>query len=408
MTEFNGNKGVKQSIDMIQTEYSDILTKIAIENGKEIFLNPKKIKAFLSDYTKNEYKKENDFLLSMLKTDCIKYINKAEDLAECKQFLLKRLDEYSLSPTKSAEMLDILFLVLRGVKVQTLNDARKSIARFQMCISIGSDIKSCHVVGLKADGTVEAVGSNDANQCKIRHWRDITAVSAGAGVTAGLKSDGLILIAGANDSGSQINIKGVYVVSVGYSHIAVLRAGGFVDVFGGNNWGQCDTQSWRDIAAVSAGFYHTAGLRGDGTVAAVGHDDYGQCETQGWRDIVAVSAGFGHTVGLKADGTVITVGNKDTGQCYTQNWQDIVAVSAGMAHTVGLKADGTVVVTGSNDFGQCNVHGWQNYIAVRAGLFNTMGLKADGTVVVCGVNKFGQCDTQSWRNIGLTHDERLG
>jgi hypothetical protein len=77
---------------MIQTEYSNILKRIAVENGKEIFLEPKRLKPFLSDYTKNEYKKEDAFLLSMLCTDCIKYINNAEDLAGCKQFLLKRLD----------------------------------------------------------------------------------------------------------------------------------------------------------------------------------------------------------------------------------------------------------------------------------------------------------------------------
>jgi len=388
---------------MIQTEYSDIIRKIAIENGKEIFLEPKKLKPFLFDYTKNEYKKENAFLLSVLNTDCIKYINKAEDLTECKQFLLKRLDdEYGLSSTKSSEMLDILFLALCGKIVQSPEESRKSIAKFQMCISIGYGTESSHVVGLKADGEVIAAGSNESGQCNTQQWRDIVAVSAGSKFTAGLKSDGSLIFAGGNIIGStQINSRDITSFSLGGSHFVILKTGGFVDAVGNNDFGQCDTQEWRDITAISAGFIHTVGLRGDGTVIAVGHNDYGQCETREWRDIVNISAGLAHTVGVKANGTVITAGNKDKGQCETQHWQDIVAVSAGMAHTVGLKADGTVVVTGNNDFGQCNVQNWRNYVAVRAGLFNTVGLKANGAVVVCGDNKFRQCNTQSWQNIGL-------
>jgi len=388
---------------MIQTDYINIVKKIAIENGKEIFLEPKKLKAFLSDHTKNEYKEENALLLSVLNTDCIKYIDKAENLAECKQFILKRLNnEYGLVSAKSSEMLDMLFLVLRGKTVQPLGESRKSIARFQTCISIGYYAESSHIVGLKADGKVVAVGSNDYGQCDTRQWRNIIAVSAGSRVTAGLKSDGSLVIAGGSVAGSaQSSSRDITSFSIGSSHIVVLRKGGFVNALGDNDFGQCDIQGWRDIAAVFAGQFHTVGLKWDGTVAAVGHNDYGQCETQEWRDIVDISAGFAHTVGIKADGTVITAGSKGMAQCATQHWQDIVAVSAGLAHTVGLKVDGTVIVAGSNDFGQCNVQGWRNYIAIRAGMSNTAGLKADGTVVVCGDNKFGQCNTQSWRNIGL-------
>jgi len=355
---------------MIQTEFANIIMKIAIENGKEIFLESKRIKPFLLDYTKNEYRKENAFLLSVLDTDSVKYINNAEDFARCKQFLLKRLDnEYGLSPTRSAEMLDILFLALRGVNVQPLDESRKSIAKFQKCISIGYNLKSSHIVGLKADGSVVAAGSNNNGQCNTRHWQNIIAVSAGSTLTAGLKPDGSFLIAGGSVSGSyQTNTKDITAVSLGDSHIVSLKTNGFVDAIGSNNYGQCDTQGWRDTVAISAGIFHTVGLRVDGTVIAAGYNDYGQCETQEWRNIVYISAGFAHTVGIRVNGTVITAGNREKGQCETQNWQDVVAASAGMAHTVGLKADGTVVVTGNNEFGQCNVQCWRNYIAVYAGL----------------------------------------
>ena len=51
-------------------------------------------------------------------------------------------------------------------------------------ISAGYD----HTVGLKADGTVVAVGDNRYGRCDVSDWRDIVAISAGSLHTALLKS----------------------------------------------------------------------------------------------------------------------------------------------------------------------------------------------------------------------------
>ena len=104
---------------MVETGFADIVQKIAGERGKDIFLAPRKLKSFLLDYTKNEYKKESSLLLAMLEADCVKYIKMAENIDKCKQFLVKRLeDDNSLSPAKSGEMLDLLFVVLRDEEVR--------------------------------------------------------------------------------------------------------------------------------------------------------------------------------------------------------------------------------------------------------------------------------------------------
>lgn len=68
-----------------------------------------------------------------------------------------------------------------------------------------------HTVGLKADGTVMAVGDNIYGLCNVSGWRDIVAVAAGCAHTIGLKSDG--------------------------SMVAV----------GDNEYGQCDVSGWHDI-----------------------------------------------------------------------------------------------------------------------------------------------------------------
>ena len=260
-----------------------------------------------------------------------------------------------------------------------------------------------HTVGLKADGTVVAVGYNWYGQCDVSGWADIVAISAGDYHTVGLKADGTVVAVGGNDYG-QCDVGGwenIVAIRAGYSHTVGLKADGTVVAVGYNEDGQCDVGGWENIVAISAGYSHTVGLKSDGTVVAVGGNDYGQCDVSGWTDIVAIRAGIYHTVGLKSDGTVVAVGYNEDGQCDVSGWTDIVAISAGYYYTVGLKADGTVVAVGDNDYGQCEVNGWENIVAISAGDFHIVGLKSDGTVVAVGHNYNGQCDVSQWENIKI-------
>ena len=58
-----------------------------------------------------------------------------------------------------------------------------------------------HTLGLKNDGTVLAVGENNAGQCDISDWRDIVAIATDYEHTVGLKSNGTVLAVGNNDDG---------------------------------------------------------------------------------------------------------------------------------------------------------------------------------------------------------------
>jgi len=53
-----------------------------------------------------------------------------------------------------------------------------------------------YTVGLKADGTVVAVGWNYHGQCNVSSWTNVIQVAAGAWQTVGLKSDGTVVAAG--------------------------------------------------------------------------------------------------------------------------------------------------------------------------------------------------------------------
>lgn len=255
-----------------------------------------------------------------------------------------------------------------------------------------------HTVGLQADGTAVAVGTDAWEACNVSHWKDLVSVAAGGGHTLGLKANGRVLAAG-EPFERQCDVhewSDIVSIDAGYQHSVGLRSDGTVVATGFNYSHECDVETWRQIIAVAAGAQHTVGLCRDGTVVAVGDHVWGQCGVDAWKRIVAIDAGSAHTVGLQSDGTVVAVGRNEEGQCGVSEWRDIVAIAAGYHHTVGLRSDGTVVAVGENEYGQCDVSGWVDIVAISAGASHTVGLRSDGTVVAAGSVEYGKCNVSGW------------
>ena len=96
------------------------------------------------------------------------------------------------------------FLIKAGqfdtTEFNTLNDIMKGECNVQswsdiVAIAVGD----FYTVGLKADGTVVAVGSNESGQCDVQNWSNIVAIAAGAKHTVGLKADGTVVCVGDYD-----------------------------------------------------------------------------------------------------------------------------------------------------------------------------------------------------------------
>jgi len=286
-----------------------------------------------------------------------------------------------------------------------------------------------YTVGLKNDGTVVAVGSNDSGQLNTSTWTGITAIVAGYRYTVGLKSDGTVVAVGTNTSG-QLNTAswtGITAIAAGDNHTVGLKSDGTMVGTGDmsrytncliydygicKSWG-ADITAWTGIKAIAAGYNHTVGLKSDGTVVAVGMDYSGQLNTASWTGITAIAAGYINTVGLKADGTVVAVGERasytnclayDKNACISYSadistWTGITSIAAKNSHTVGLKSDGKVVALGTNTSGQLNTASWTGITAIAAGYNHTVGLKSDGTVVAVGTNFSGQLNTTVWTGV---------
>ena len=306
----------------------------------------------------------------------------------------------------------------RKVEKNELNlDLLQKIKEYSVCIAAGGS----HVAALKADGTVVTMGYDKktvsyhytdderpnkipktikkeitVGQCNTSGWRDIVAVAAGFEHTVGLKANGTVVAVGSNTKG-QCKVGGwrsIVAVSAGHSHTVGLKADGAVVAAGDNSFGGCDTGGWRDIVAVSAGSNYTTGLRADGTVVST-DEDY---KISQWRNIIAVWALYA-MVGLKSDGTVL-VTDKYTPVWKIDDWHDIVFVSGGYRHVTGLKTDSTIETAGENGENQCNTGEWTDIAAVSVYGNHTIGLKTNGTVVATGNTFLNQCDVSELSGIG--------
>ena len=273
----------------------------------------------------------------------------------------------------------------------------------------GEHALSRHLVGLLANGSVVAVGSNDFGECNTSAWKNMVAIYTGENYTVGLRSDGSVAAVGDNQYG-QCEVRtwrNITAISVGASHTVGLHANGTVTAVGDNSFGQCEVSDWTKIIAISASRNHTVGLRVDGTVVACGDNQYGQCDVRLWTKVSAICTSYVHTVGLVANGMVLATGNNQYGQCEVKTWRNVSSIYASSDHTVGLHADGTVLACGSNEHGQCNTRGWENVMEIYTYYRSTVGLKWNGSVVATGFNDYGQCNLKAWKNIKLPRTTTL-
>lgn len=240
----------------------------------------------------------------------------------------------------------------------------------------------------------------------IKSWGNLTSISVGGEHAlsrhlVGLVADGHVVAVGSNEFGEcdTSTWKNVVAIYTGENYTVGLRNDGTVVATGDNQFGQCDVRKWRNVTAISVGASHTVALHANGTVSAVGDNTYGQCDVGEWKKIIAISASRNHTVGLRVDGTVVAVGDNQYGQCDVRLWTKVSAICTSYVHTVGLVANGMVLATGNNQYGQCEVKAWRNVKSIYASSDHTVGLHEDGTVVACGSNEHGQCNTRGWDNV---------
>jgi len=233
-------------------------------------------------------------------------------------------------------------------------------------------------------------------------------------------------------------------VAAGGRHSLALLAGGTVDAWGDNEYGQLGAPKsvitsnvpvpvpgLTGVKAISAGANHSLALLANGTVMAWGGDESGQLgigairegeevptAVKGLTGVKAVSAGAAHSLALLANGTVMAWGNDESGQLGTGNLKSstvpvavkgltgVTAVAAGANFSLALLSNGTVMAWGSDEYGQLangslgeeqelsdvpvQVGALTGVTAIAAGAEHGLALMGDHTVMAWGEDSYGE------------------
>jgi len=156
--------------------------------------------------------------------------------------------------------------------VANVNDATTTIAIIDHC-SITANFEEVNIViaagdfytmGLRLDSTVVVAGYSRQNyygERNVSNWTDITKVTLGYTHMVGLKSDGTVIAVGGGSHG-QCNVSDwtdISGVAAGSRHTVGLKNNGTVVAVGRNYEGQCDVDDWTTITQIASGYYHTVG-----------------------------------------------------------------------------------------------------------------------------------------------------
>ena len=306
-----------------------------------------------------------------------------------------------------------------------------------VAIKLGSN----HAVGLRADGTVVALGDNSQGQCNISHWRDIIDIEVSYNSTFGIRRDGTVVAAGAFERFYLAQIEAWRDVEricvTADSPFCVHRDGtisalsyekgdfrswtDIVDIcFAGkqlvgltrdfrvrccvidrySDAREFDPGSWDKVVAIYGDEYCLYGIRFNGDVLQDGAGESKAKDIAQWREVIAIATDLFYTYAMDLDGNILSSGFVEAApECFPDPWSRITRVVASSFHCAGIRDDGTVVASGDNAYGQCDVRSWTGIRELAMSNSHTVGLCSDGTVVAAGDNTYGQCDVGHWRNI---------
>lgn len=292
----------------------------------------------------------------------------AEAYAECVNETIRKIfNTFGLNTLAVGPDSGVVAIKKDGtVQFQAMNDSiagtYKEIKSWEKVISIAYGWN--YIVALKEDGTLNvSISSNglktDYGQCNIEDWRDIRQVVTSMDHTVGLKSDGTVEAVGNNEYGQcdVSNWTDIVMIAAGDNHTIGLKENGTV-VATGKSGGYCDpcaVEDWTDIKQVVTGYDFTAGLCSDGTIKTTHIDAQGfypHGKPEDWTNVKSIAAGGGstHLLALRDDGSVIGIGPIDHGFgpefLDVEKWSDIVLLSCACGYSVGVTKEGTVLAAG--------------------------------------------------------------
>lgn len=331
----------------------------------------------------------NDMQVNQLKALCGNAEKSISRLVEIRE----RLNDPDCSVMLDVMDGHIVALCANGT-IQTCNnrDGKFEPEKWKDLVSVGIGYEN--TVGLRADGTVVACGSNSVVNESVTKWKDIKAIRVAGSFVIGLRTDGTVAACGTNgffrdDKEKWARIvqnarkwEDVIAIDASTSVVVGLCRDGSVKFGDTNAKAYSYISSLRNVIDVKASNFYIAVFFKNGTVELIQSENQKRDIT--WENIKDISGPYATKICLKEDGTVFTW--KDDGnKLSVDDWRNIVAIDSGASYALGLTQSGTVVACGNNKWGQCNVSDWKDIVAIMTNGGNlTIGICEDGTVASCG------------------------
>lgn len=135
-----------------------------------------------------------------------------------------------------------------------------------------------HIIGLRNDGKVLAVGESGKSYCAVDEWEDIKSVCSVYMLSIGVRTDGTVVTAGNNYGFSfdeeKINNEWnnvIFCEGSNGNHVGLRNDGCLIqDVDNNNDFFFTNIREWSDIVYMSEGLHILIAVKSDGTILSTG------------------------------------------------------------------------------------------------------------------------------------------
>lgn len=194
---------------------------------------------------------------------------------------------------------------------------------------------------------------------------------------------------------------------------AVLYKNGTVRVFGNDNeFGQKNTEAWRDVQHILTAPNCTYGVKKNGTVIYAG--SLTDSSVLKWSNISTLKSCEEFLVGIHSDGSIVLPENVPLNAELrkAEKWKHIKDLVVFRGGVVGLKNDGTVMFLGKNDDPKRECMTWKDIIAIDADNTYIYGLGKNGKIFVAGSCKKlldkGRKNAATWDDVMIISCNKAG
>ena len=185
---------------------------------------------------------------------------------------------------------------------------------------------------------------------------------------------------------------------------AVLYKNGAVKVFGDDNeFGQKNTEGWKNIINISTAPNCTYGITKEGTIVYAGA--LMDPTVARWKNLKLVLSSDEFILGVHNDGKV-SVSSKETTSVNVESvksWSNIKGIALARNCIIGLLANGNVKYSGKIDDSRSQCESWKDIISVAADNAYVYGLTKAGDVLVVGNCKSfldkGRKNANTWKDV---------